>query len=55
MMVPWSADRDAHFYKFVRERVTDKTKEAVWACPRNTMAVVPEEDEWEPIIIDQYI
>ncbi len=55
LMIPWSPDRDAHFYKFVKERVSDKTKEAVWACPRNTMAVVPEDEEWEKTIDDQYI
>jgi NADPH-dependent glutamate synthase beta subunit-like oxidoreductase len=55
MMVPWRPDVDAHFFKFIRERVTDKTKEAVWACPRYTMAVVPEDHQWEAFIDDQYI
>lgn len=55
LMVPWSPDHEAHFFKFIRDRVTDKTKEAVWACPRNTMAVVPEDGVWGTIIEDQYI
>ncbi len=55
LMVPWNPDADAHFFKFIRELVTDKTKEAVWACPRNTMDIVPEEERWEAIIEDQYI
>ncbi len=55
LMVPWSPDVDAHFFKFIGELVTDKTKEAVWACPRNTMAIVPDEGKWEAVIEDQYI
>ncbi|RMG60269.1 MAG: FAD-dependent oxidoreductase [Deltaproteobacteria bacterium] len=53
--IPWSPDEDAFFYRFIRERVTAKTEEAVEACPRCTMKMVPDKGEWKKAIDEQYI
>ncbi len=52
---PWSSERDALFYKFIEERLGADAEKAVWACPRNTMDLIPDLDEFRKVIEKQYI
>jgi len=54
LVMPWNPEKDAFFYKFLKEKVDRTTVRSVWACPRNAMGVVDETKENQRVIREQY-
>lgn len=55
LTVPWNPGKTSHFYKFIKEKVDWSCRDSVEGCPRNAMALVPYNDDWQKSIDEQYI
>lgn len=50
----WSRERDEHFYKFIKDKISSHSFKSVEACPRSALSVVDDFARYEQYIESQH-